>query len=795
MHHVRWGILIAVLVCSAAVHAATPAEVEKSITAAKAWLYTQQQSGNWEEVQAPDKAANYQSPRNGQFSGRTALAVLALLYSGESPQDARIKSAVDFLVKTPTEGVYALGLRCQVWLLLPPTPATKTAMTHDAQILLNSTKTTGNARGMYDYTPNASAGGKAYSHSRSQYAVLGLWAAAQSGVEVPEAYWKLIEEAWKRNQDKSGGWTYMNPADTDLAPTPGMTTVGVATMFIAQEYLRAQDGVLCKGNQTNESIDRGIKWLGENMDKLGSNTAYARDFPYPTLYAYERVGVASGLRYFGGVDWYEKGSTWAIKKQKPTGSWGSALGGPFSDVAETSFAMLFLAKGRAPVVISKLQYSNAAGKEGNWNQRSRDAANAVRWIGRTMERELSFQVVDLKASLEDMLESPLLYIAGNQAVTLSDPDKAKLKAYIEGGGIVLANADCGNALFATSIRKLGQELFPEAEFSELPQDDLIYTAYYPRKNWKSKPSVLTLNNGARQLMLLIPQADPARAWQLQAGKSRTEMFELPTDLLLYAVDRQALRYRGERYYLDDDPAAKAKITITITRLKYPGLWDPEPGGWRRLSILQKKSRAAAVATKTAELGKGELGTGESAKGKLAHLTGTFGRKFTAGELDDMKSFVAGGGTLVIDAAGGSSKFATSAENALVEMYPNDKLETLPPTHALYTAGGGAADPISYRNFAIRNGVGRTTAPRLQGITLNGRLSVIYSREDLSVGLVGQAVDGINGYSPATATNLMTRILAFAGGLPAIQPATQPATQPAVPSATKPVTKKPAKKPK
>ena len=117
------------------------------------------------------------------------------------------------------------------------------------------------------------------------------------------------------------------------------------------------------------------------------------------------------------------------------------------------------------------------------------------------------------------------------------------------------------------------------------------------------------------------------------------------------------------------------------------------------------------------------------------------------------------------------------------MFPDNKLGVLPPDHPLYTAGGGEPDEISYRNFAVRNGVGKVRTPRLQGLALDGRLAVIYSREDLSVGLVGQAVDGINGYSPDTATNLMTRIINFVDGRPVPKPKTtarpgsQSATQP------------------
>jgi hypothetical protein len=792
MQKTLYFVLAIVLSASITASAATPDAVDQSIARAVKWIYSQQKNGNWEEVPVAEKGGG-QSPNAGQYTGRTALSVLALLYSGERSSDPRIKSAVDFLMKVPTEGVYALGNRCQVWLLLPNSPEVHQAMLRDARVLATSFKRVGNARGMYDYTPSAAAtASKSYSHSRSQYAVLGMWAAEQSGIEVPDAYWKMIEDAWIRNQDKSGGWRYMNPADTKIPVTPGMTTVGVASLMITQEYLRSSEGIACRGNQTSKPIEAGIKWLAANMDKLGTNKPYERDFPYATLYAYERVGAASGLRYFGGVDWYEKGSDWALTKQAKDGHWSSGNGGSFSSLADTDFAVLFLSKGRSPIVMSKLQYSDASGKEMPWNQRSRDVANLVRQIGKTIERELAFQIVDLKAPLEDMLESPLLYMSGSDAFTLSDADKAKIKAYIEGGGIVLGNADCGSAGFASSFKKLGTELFPETEFAELPQDNIIYTDYYPRTKWRTKPSVLSLSNGARQLMILVPQADPAKAWQLQDSRSREDMFLLPADILLYAVDRQGLRYRGDRYYLPDNPALKATQTIDIARIQYPGYWDPEPGGWRRMNNVLKKREHVAIDTKTVELGKNALGGT-----KIATLTGTGEYKFTDAQAAELKKFVDGGGTLIVDAAGGNSPFATSVETLLSKMYPDHKLQMLPPDHPLYTAGGGEADAIRYRTFAIHNGVGRTTSPRLQGITIDGRLAVIYSREDLSVGLVGQAVDGIVGYTPETATDLMTRILNYTAKITPPAKTTKPAAKEGKPAKTaKPAKQgKPAEKKK
>ena len=86
-------------------------------------------------------------------------------------------------------------------------------------------------------------------------------------------------------------------------------------------------------------------------------------------------------------------------------------------------------------------------------------------------------------------------------------------------------------------------------------------------------------------------------------------------------------------------------------------------------------------------------------------------------------------------------------------------EVIPLQDPLYTAGGYKLKPIVYRSFA-RSKLGQLRAPQLRGVKQNGRWAVLFSREDLSVGLVGQPVDGIVGYAPDTATELMTRAILF-----------------------------------
>ena len=149
--------------------------------------------------------------------------------------------------------------------------------------------------------------------------------------------------------------------------------------------------------------------------------------------------------------------------------------------------------------------------------------------------------------------------------------------------------------------------------------------------------------------------------------------------------------------------------------------------------------------------------------QVAHLTGTRAFTLTPPAREEIKRFVNAGGTLVVDAAGGSSEFAKSAETELEAMFGAADIkqlnQPLPPSHDLYNAGGKPLDEVHYRNFARVN-LGALKTAQLRGIEKDGRLMVIDSKEDLSVGLVGQQVDGIIGYDPQTATTLMSKVLLY-----------------------------------
>jgi hypothetical protein len=745
-----------------------PVAVQTAITKAQNYLFSKQTNGTWETVpkRVPGPALGGGDTTAAQYGGMTALVTYALLDSGIPASDPRLKPAIDFLKTTEDViGIYALGTRCQVWHLIPQDASVRKCMLRDGTLLVNAIKSKGEGTGFYDYTcdagPDAPAG--YYDHSVSQYGVLGLWACSQSGLELKSSYWQTMDTAWRKAQNADGGWSYHRGAANHAYKdsTIAMTAAGVASLFITADQLNFGN-VVCDGNATDPTIERGLAYLGEHFDGFTSDY-----MPTYSLYGIERIGVASGRKYLGAANWFARGAKFFLSRQGADGSFSLSSIAP----AETSFGLLFLVHGRAPVVVNKLDYrpqseiqaaqnvdSQYAKSAANWNQRPRDAVNLVHWMSRQTEEVLNWQVVTLHQSVDDLLDAPILYVAGNQPLKLTPEEEKNLKEYIEEGGLVLFNADCGGAGFIASVKKLARKLFPTpGEFTTIPPTHPIFTdEQYLRKKWKMQPTVLGLNNGVRELMILIPDNDPAKGWQAGNELVHPEQFQLPDDIFLYAVDEKHLRSKGETYTVRADPAITAKKTIKLARLQYAGPWDPEPGGWRRLAAVMHNTQSTDLLVQTIKLGDAKLDGF-----KIAHLTGTVKFEFSQSERDALKKFIETGGTLIVDAAGGRGDFAISAETELHKIFPDAKgFDTsLPPSDPVYTEGG-KIDAFEYRRFAKKTLPGGFHMPRMRGITIGNRVAVYYSPEDLSGGLVGQSVDGINGYEPPTATAIMSHILQY-----------------------------------
>ena len=221
-----------------------------------------------------------------------------------------------------------------------------------------------------------------------------------------------------------------------------------------------------------EPIERAFIWLGKNYS-VARNPGYGDYWWLYYLYGLERTGRLTARRFIplpprpgrsDRADWFREGAERLVRQQDLlSGFWREP---PVNQRIGTSFALLFLSKGRWPVLLGKLQH----GGGDDWNHHRHDVGNLARYVESRWRRDLTWQVIDLRrASVDDLIQTPVLYLCGSQSPLPEKPTErkelaAKLRDYLDRGGFLMAEADCGCGDFDQGFRNLMREVFPEPEY-------------------------------------------------------------------------------------------------------------------------------------------------------------------------------------------------------------------------------------------------------------------------------------------------------------------------------------------
>ncbi|MFI4999665.1 MAG: DUF4159 domain-containing protein [Reyranellales bacterium] len=681
--------------------------------------------------------------------GVNALCVYALLQAGQAVSDERLnvrakymKDVLSAMRDMPLGGgpeTYTRGIRATA-LALYNRPEDRQQLRADVAWLIANHN--GGA-----YTYSRSSNRHAWDNSNSQYGLLGVWSGAEVGVEAPGSYWSAVQDHWTSNQCPNGEWGYGSGGER--AGRLSMTVAGIASLFVTHDYLDAPSfGSVVGRNPFSPPLARGLDWLEAGNNVLpGSMDGY-------TLYGIERVGLASGFKYFGEHDWYRELAQWIIRGQGPRGGWGGGgfMGGGDQSPVQTAYCLLFLARGRHPILMNKLRF------DGAWANRPRDLANLARYASAQLERPLNWQVVPLSRDWTDWTDSPILYLASHEPVPLKEQDYVKLRRYINSGGMLFTQADGGSARFNQFVLELARKLTPDYEWTDLPADHEVYSVNFPIG---VKPKLRCITNGVRLLMVHSPE-DISQWWQLRADKTRTPVFDFGTNLFIYTAGKTDLRNRLTST-LVPPPRDAAGFNVLVAHVRYGGNWNPEPAALERFASLFQYQTGYGLLREVVDLE--DL---RAVRWPIAVMTGTAPFTPSPRQLDALRKFVDDGGTLYIDAAGGSALFSTSVHASMLEAaFPGKATALLHDTHPIIAGAGDGMDNLTkpqLRPYAERK-LGRGVA-RVEMLT-SGSGRVIFSPVDTTFGLLGTNSWGVLGYKPAYAQGLLKNVILWAiDGAPA-----------------------------
>lgn len=347
------------------------------------------------------------NPDDPHAMGHTSLPLLALLKGGTSPDAEPVQRAfarLRTMSMTSTYGVgcYLMAIHAryapQVGGLDTDVGEDELAAPDPDEIAARLTEEDRKAlEGGLDYLVRAQVANGLWRYhlppnprsndhdlSNTQYALLGLRAAADCGLDVPFRVWKAALDGIYRLQDREGekvdlldyrikegyalkrkvraearGFRYTDgmkngPLGENTVPvdptTGSMTTAGIASILICREGMWSTRRFRGQGRRKSEEAVRdGLAWLQEHFT-VEHNPGLENAHHLYYLYGLERAGMLAGRRWLGTHDWYKEGADLLLGKQDSNGAWG--------DHTLTSFAILFLKRATkrtrdTPVVTGK----------------------------------------------------------------------------------------------------------------------------------------------------------------------------------------------------------------------------------------------------------------------------------------------------------------------------------------------------------------------------------------------------------------------------------------------------------
>lgn len=384
--------LVTVMTGASSLFAATDAEVEASRQKGIQFLLDAQAAdGSWEFAK--------------HEVGITSLCAIALIENGTLITDPLIEKAERYVVQNylETTGTYDIALAILFLSRLGNSDNRVPIRDLAARLIAGQ-----NVEGGWGYTcpkvrssvisgaaklPDPMAG--VGDNSCTQFAVLGLWVASRSNVDIDAAMEKVAVR-FAKTQNSDGGWAY-NPfkapvADgaietpeegTKPAAQPSSSTMTFAGLFCvtvarATQIRAAKEGRTVRRPPTprprpsttttpDSTTEPEIPFVdpGAGATTLKDDPIFQKGLERAIavapgvangavryfLWSVERMGVILGMEKFGATDWFDSGSTGLIKLQGETGGWEHTTWGSNAD---TAFAILFLRKANLGSDITRL---------------------------------------------------------------------------------------------------------------------------------------------------------------------------------------------------------------------------------------------------------------------------------------------------------------------------------------------------------------------------------------------------------------------------------------------------------
>jgi len=571
----------------------------------------------------------------------------------------------------------------------------------------------------------------------TQLTVSVLRSADDAGQDIPDDVFTKALIYVLKSQNEDGGWGLTPPGNLPFrvrgASHGSATAAALATL--ADCPIRDDELTLDRA----KAIAKGLAWLDSHASLTpmpGWVWGRPRQQQY-YAYALQYLGRQLGQRTLGSTPIRQAVVQELLTSQAPDGSWPTGPETP----QETALAALALVMARQPVLVNCLDLVGSG----------RDLAPWVRWSG-----SASWQALTPDDDPMAMAEAPLLYIAVVEEADLPESWWNALYRLAEAGGTIVLAAQTDNAADLDRLAARLAKLLKHWPVLTDTREHMVWSADHTIRS-ADRPPIRLIGDRVRPVGVVLPKA-VIRSLRTGYNDQTRPAFELMTNIAIAATGANPPAGREPYVWFGPPPEFATAQGITVARVKHGGDWNVAPLALRRLS----DTLAAAMSVGVIELDPVDLA--QSPPEAVLWLTGTTDLKVTVTQQGVLKTWLAGGGTLLIDSAVGDEAFFKAASEMLASMFGEGELKRLPADHPLITGdfGGGVGSDLRTVTYApaVTNPPPGGGA-ELYGLEVDGRMAVIVSRYGLTSATEGTPAFGAQNVSTPDARRLGANVLLWA----------------------------------
>ena len=398
------------------------------------------------------------------------------------------------------------------------------------------------------------------------------------------------------------------------------------------------------------------------------------------------------------------------------------------------------------VVHGQMKWANEDGNRyqyRDWTTDPADVRNLLDWTNSKLGIRYRPVDVELKDFSYSPSEIPVLYFTGHEAFALTENERRGLRQFLTDGGFIIGDACCGMKAFADSFQREIDAVLPNRRRYVMSEDHPLLESFYRigqvdyqvegKGSYKDRVQIEGMNIGCRTAVFFTRQ-DLSCGWDHHvhphgARVMPSSALELGANLITYTLATYQLgRFLStEKVYYQSD--RKTRDEFVFGQVRHDGDWDPDPSAVMNLLKYVGRYSTMDVQFKRADV---DLANGpEVFKRSFLYMTGHHDFALSGAEVANLRKFLSNGGVLLADACCGRQTFDTAFRRELAKVLPGEKLERMKDDHPLYSSLEKIRT-VDYTDL-IQQARPGFNAPPFEAISLNGVLSVVYSKYDLGCG--------------------------------------------------------------